>query len=384
MAQMRLTRFVLYATLILSAACAACAACADRSRNANRSAGTQERADQRIEQRSDTTVDLLGAGASFPYPLYARWFNQFAADSGVRINYLSVGSGSGIDLLLADTVDFAASDVPLREDEADRAFGGRVVHVPMVLGAVALTYHLGSLTRPLRLSGTVIADIFSGRIGRWNHERLRALNPDQPLPDDTILVVHRSDASGTSFILSDYLSAISNTWASDHGRGREVSWSVGTGRSGNAGVAAQVRQTPGAIGYVESSYARLNRLPVARVQNASGAFVAPSPFEVGAAAVNVLDAIDEPADLRVSLVNASGKQSYPIVSFSWLLVAPQALDDAQRAQLMRFIDWALTDGEQLARELGYEPLPALLAERVMASTRTELFAPTRAGDTRLR
>ncbi len=334
--------------------------------------------------RTATTVDLLGAGATFPYPLYARWFNQFAADSGVRINYLSVGSGSGIELLLADSVHFAASDVPLRDDEANRVVGGRVIHVPMVLGAVALTYHLDSLTRPLRLSGPVIADIFSGRIARWNDERLRALNPDQPLPDDTILVVHRSDASGTSFILSDYLSLVSNSWASEPGRGRAVTWPTGTGRNGNAGVAAQVRQTVGAIGYVESSYARLNRLPVARVQNSSGAFVAPSPFEVGAAAVNVLDAINEPVDLRVSLVNAGGKQSYPIVSFSWLLVAPEALETLERTQLMRFIDWALTDGEQLARELGYEPLPAVLAERVMESTRSQLSASTRARDSRAR
>ena len=360
----RVMRVWLCAALVAAAACTS-----ERG-----SADTQTSSDQ---PRADTTVDLLGAGATFPYPLYALWFNQFAADSGVRINYLSVGSGSGIDRLLADSVDFAATDVPLRDDEIARAVGGRVVHVPMVLGAVALTYQLDGLTRPLRLSGSVIADIYAGRITRWNDEQLRALNADQALPDDAILVVHRADASGTSFILSDFLSSVSFAWASAHGRGRVMTWPVGIGRQGNEGVASQVKQTTGAIGYVEGSYARQNRLPVARVQNASGAFIAPSAFEVAAAAVNVLDAIEEPADLRVSLVNAAGKQSYPIASFSWLVIAPDALSVVQRAQLMRFVAWALTDGEQWAREVGYEPLPVVLAERVMANTRAQLSAPGR-------
>ncbi len=319
-----------------------------------------------------SSVDLLGAGATFPYPLYSRWFNRFAQDSGIRINYLSIGSGGGIDQLIADSVHFGASDVPMTDAEIARAPGARVVHIPMALGAVALTYQLEGLARPLRLTPSVIAELFLGAITTWNDPRLAALNPDLALPDDSVRVIHRADASGTSFIFSDYLSTVSEAWANGPGRGKDIVWPVGVGGNGNAGVAAQVKQTRGAIGYVEGNYARLNRLPVARVQNAAGAFVAPAAFEIASAAVNVLDAVQEPADLRVSLVNAPGRQSYPIASFSWLLVAPSALTSMETQQLLRFLQWALTDGERTARELGFEPLPTVLAERVLASTRAQL------------
>lgn len=364
-ASVRGSRALLYAALLVSAACT-------NDQSSGRSSTDTQPGSQ--QPRSDTTVDLLGAGATFPYPLYARWFNQFAQDSGVRINYLSIGSGDGIARVIADSVDFGATDVPMSDAEVARVPGGRVLHVPMTLGAVAITYNVSGLTRPLRLSPQVIADIFMGELRTWDDARLVALNPDQALPADSILVVHREDPSGTSFIFSDYLATVSDAWRRGPGRGRAIVWPIGTGGRGNEGVAAQVKQTVGAIGYVEGSYARNTRLPVARVQNAAGAFIAPSAFEIAAAAVSVLDEIDEPTDLRVSIVNAPGRQAYPIASFSWLLVVPATLNEAQSGQLLRFLGWALTDGERTARELGYEPLPTVLAERVLTSVRAQLPA----------
>ena len=332
-------------------AVAALAACAGRDRPA----------------AGDMTVDLLGAGATFPYPLYARWFNQYATDSSVRINYESIGSGAGIDRLIEGTVDFAATDVPMSDREVARVRGARVLHIPMVLGSVALTFNLPSLEGPLRLTPDVIASVFLGEITRWNDPRMQAINASVTLPDEPLLVVHRVDESGTSFIFSDYLSTVSASWSAGPGRGRNISWPVGTGVRGNEGVAAQVKQTVGAIGFVESSYARFNRLPSARVRNAAGRFTAPAAFEMAAAAVSVLDTVRGPADLRVSIVNAPGPQAYPIASFSWLLVAPEAAGPAKYAQLLRFVEWALRDGERMARELGYEPIPATLAENVLRS-----------------
>ena len=341
--------------------CATLAACAGRDRPA----------------AGGMTVDLLGAGATFPYPLYARWFNQYAADSGVRINYESIGSGAGIDRLIEGTVDFAATDVPMSDAEIARVRGARVLHIPMVLGSVALTYNLPLLERPLRLTPDVIASVFLGEITRWNDQRLQAINTGVVLPDEPLRVVHRLDDSGTSYIVSDYLSTVSASWLAGPGRGKHVAWPVGAGARGNEGVAAQVKQTIGAIGFVESSYARFNRLPTARVRNASGRFIAPAAFEVAAAAVSVLDTVRQPADLRVSIVNAPGAQAYPIASFSWLLIAPEAISPAKYAQLLRFVEWAVRDGEQMARELGYEPVPATLAEHVLRSLPADAAIPDR-------
>ncbi len=328
---------------------------------------------------TDTSIDLLGAGATFPYPLYARWFNQYATDSSVRINYESIGSGGGIDRLIEGTVDFAATDVPMSNAEVARVRGAGVLHIPMVLGSVALTFNLPSLDGPLRLTPDVIASIFLGEITQWNDLRLQAINTGASLPDEPLLVVHRRDESGTSFIFSDYLTTVSVAWSAGPGRGRNIAWPVGTSARGNEGVAAQVKQTIGAIGFVESSYARFNRLPTARVRNAAGRFIAPAAFEVAAAAVSVLDTVRGPADLRVSIVNAPGGQAYPIASFSWLLIAPDAAGPKKYEQLLRFVKWALSDGDQLARELGYEPIPATLAENVLRSL-PEHAAPSRARD----
>ncbi len=325
--------------------------------------------------RSPDGVDLLGAGATFPYPLYARWFNEYANTTGVRINYQSIGSGGGIRQLIAGTVDFGATDVPMSDTEIARVPGGRVVHVPMVLGAVAITYNVPGLERPLRLSPDVLADIFLGHITRWNDPRLVALNPDKPLPDRDVLVVNRSDGSGTSFIFSDYLSHVSEEWAAGPGRSKDVRWPVGLGGKGNEGVAGQVKQMQGAIGYVEATYARQNRLPLALIANATGKFVAPMAFEISSAATNALDAVGEPNDLRVSIVNAPGADSYPISSFTWMLIAPEAIGAAKTQTLLRFVEWALQSGDALASGLGYEPLPEPLASRLLTTLERQLEAP---------
>jgi phosphate transport system substrate-binding protein len=321
---------------------------------------------------STTRVDLTGAGATFPYPLYARWFNEYATRTNVRINYQSIGSGGGIRQVVARTVDFGATDVPMSDDELAGA-GMPVLHIPTVIGAVAITYNLPGVARPLKLSPDVIADIFLGAITQWTHPRITALNPSLTLPATDILVVHRADGSGTSFIFSDFLSAVSTAWAAGPGRGKDVRWPVGIGGKGNEGVAGQVKQMPGAIGYLEVVYARQNRLPVVHVRNAAGRFISPMPFEIASAATSVLEAARllgddtdrRESDLRVSLVNAPGAQSYPIASFTWMLIAPSAIGPDKSRQLAAFIRWALIENPEVASTLGYVPLPSEAAARIV-------------------
>ena len=319
-----------------------------------------------------TRVDLTGAGATFPYPLYARWFNEYASLTNVRINYQSIGSGGGIRQVVARTVDFGATDVPMTDDELASA-GMPVLHIPTVIGAVAITYNLPGLTRPLNLSPDVIADIFLGTITRWSDARITALNPKLTLPATDILVVHRADGSGTSYIFSDFLNSVSAAWAAGPGRGKDVRWPVGIGGKGNEGVAGQIKQMPGAIGYLEVVYARQNRLPVVHVRNAAGRFIAPMPFEIASAATAVLEAdrklyaadASGTPDLRVSLVNAPGAQSYPIASFTWMLVAPTAIGAQKSRQLAAFVRWALLVNPDVASTLGYVPLPSEAATRIV-------------------
>ena len=321
---------------------------------------------------STTRVDLTGAGATFPYPLYARWFNEYASLTNIRINYQSIGSGGGIRQVVARTVDFGATDVPMTDDELASA-GMPVLHIPTVIGAVAITYNLPGLARPLNLSPDVIADIFLGTITRWSDARITALNPKLTLPATDILVVHRADGSGTSYIFSDFLNSVSAAWAAGPGRGKDVRWPVGIGGKGNEGVAGQVKQMPGAIGYLEVVYARQNRLPVAHVRNAAGRFIAPMPFEIASAATAVLEAdrklytadASGAPDLRVSLVNAPGAQSYPIASFTWMLVAPTAIGAQKSRQLAAFVRWALLENPDVASTLGYVPLPSEAATRIV-------------------
>lgn len=331
----------------------------DDSRGRSSSADSLAMADS-----SGTRVDLVGAGATFPYPLYARWFNEYATRSNVRINYQSVGSAEGIRQMVAGTVDFGASEVPMTDEEMARS-PSAVVHIPTVLGAVGVTYNLPELTRPLRLSGDVLADIFLGTVTRWNDARIVELNPGAPLPASEIHVVHRADGSGTTFILSDYLSTISPRWAAGPSRGLDVKWPVGVSGKGNEGVAGQVKETIGAIGYLEVVYARQNRLPVAHVRNRAGRFVSPMPFEIASAAANLTDSTMYLRGQRPSLVNAAGEQAYPIASFTWILLSPNRIGERKTQRMVAFLRWALTDGSELASSLGYVALPTVTATPVL-------------------
>jgi phosphate transport system substrate-binding protein len=315
---------------------------------------------------STAGVDLNGAGATFPYPIYSKWFSDYAAKTGVKINYQSIGSGGGVRQLSDMTVDFGASDSPMSDAEMGNAKGGPVMHFPTVLGAVVLTYNVAGLTQPLRLSGPVIADIFLGRVTKWNDARISTLNPGVTLPASDILVVHRSDGSGTTFIFSDYLAAVSPQWLRGPGKGKELQWPVGIGSKGNDGVSGQVKQTPASIGYVELAYAKQNHLAYASVQNAAGNFVEPSVQSVTSAAEGAVAKLPANTDYRVSIVNAGGAQSYPISSFTWMLAYRQQADSAKARKLKAFLKWAFTEGEQSAASLDYAPLPAALAQRLVA------------------
>lgn len=310
------------------------------------------------------SVDLTGAGATFPYPIYSKWFADYAAKAGVRINYQSIGSGGGIRQLSEQTVDFGASDAPMSDEELSKAKGGKVLHFPMVLGAVVVTYNLPEVTKAIKLSGVVLGDIFLGKITKWNDPRLAALNPGVKLPSRDILVVHRSDGSGTTFIFSDFLTAVSPAWKSGPGTGKEVRWPVGLGGKGNEGVAGQVRQIVGSVGYVELAYARQNKLAYAEVQNAAGAFVAPSIAAITEAASAAAKKLGPSTDYRVSIVNAPGKTAYPISSFTWLLVYEKMTDAAKAKKLAAFLAYALNDGQKSAAALDYAPLPRNVATQL--------------------
>jgi phosphate transport system substrate-binding protein len=324
------------------------------------------------EQQSSTSdsagsgVDLNGAGATFPNPIYSKWFIDYSDATGVKINYQSIGSGGGIRQFSEGVVDFGASDSPMTDDEMTRTRHGAVLHFPTVLGAVVVAYNHPGITGPLRLSGEVLADIFLGRITKWNDARIAALNATLTLPDDDILVVHRSDGSGTTYIFTDYLASVSPAWALDAGgpgRGKEVKWPVGLGGKGNEGVTGQVKQTAGSIGYVELAYARQNQLPVAHLRNAAGNFVEPTIESITAAADGAAG-LGTDTDYRVSIVNAPGAAAYPISSFTWLLVYATPPDAGKARKLVDFMRWMYTTGQQSAASLDYAPLPASLAQRL--------------------
>jgi phosphate transport system substrate-binding protein len=311
-------------------------------------------------------TELTGAGATFPYPVYARWIAAYGARTGVRINYQAIGSGGGIRQLAEGTVDFGATDVPMSPGELAGARAGGVLHLPMLVGAVAVTYNLPGLAAPLRLSPELLAELFLGRVARWDDPRVASLNPGSRLPALDVLVVHRAEGSGTTFVLTDYLSAVSPAWATGPGRGKDVRWPTGIGGRGTEGVAGLVERTPGAIGYVEATAARRGGLPVALVRNRDGAFVAPGGASVAAAAAAVTGAMPSGADFRISLVDAPGAASYPIASFTWLLLDAAPRDTAAAREVVAFARWALRDGPATALSMGYAPLPAPLAARVDA------------------
>jgi phosphate transport system substrate-binding protein len=309
-------------------------------------------------------VALNGAGATFPNPIYRKWFDDYAAKTGVKINYQSIGSGGGIKQLQEQTVDFGASDAPMSDDEMSKAKGGPIVHIPTVLGAVAVTYNVPGAGANLKLSSDVLADIFLGKITKWNDPRIAALNPGATLPKADILVVHRTDGSGTTFIFTDYLSTVSPAWKSGPGKGKEVQWPVGLGGKGNEGVAGTLKQTAGAIGYVELAYATQNRLPVVALKNADGNFVTPSIESATAAAAGAVASLPPNTDYRVSIVDAKGAAAYPISSFTWLLVYRNMPDATKAKKLKDFLEWALHEGEQTASTLDYAPLPPAMVTRL--------------------
>jgi len=326
------------------------------------------------------SVDLTGAGATFPYPIYSKWFSDYAQRTGVKINYQSIGSGGGIRQLSEQTVDFGASDSPMSDQELASAKGGPILHFPTVMGAVVITYNLPTLNRPLNLSGDVIADIFSGKITRWNDARIVAQNRGVTLPNSDILVVHRSDGSGTTYIFSDYLSAVSPSWSGSLGKGKEIKWPVGLGGKGNEGVAGQVKQTPASIGYVELAYAKQNKLPYANVRNAAGRFVSPSIASVTAAAAAMK--LPKNTDYRVSIVNAPGTDSYPISSMTWILAYQNQQDRVKGAKLVNFLRWAYKDGEKTASSLDYAPLPPAMVAQLQNRLKSIRVAENRVGDSR--
>jgi phosphate transport system substrate-binding protein len=317
---------------------------------------------------SGQSVDLTGAGATFPYPIYSKWFSDYATNTGVKINYQSIGSGGGIRQLSEQTVDFGASDGPMSDQELANAKGGAVLHFPTVMGAVVITYNVPELKKPLNLNGDVIADIFQGKITKWNDARIVAQNRGVRLPNSDILVVHRSDGSGTTYIFSDYLTAVSPSWAADLGKGKEIKWPVGLGGKGNEGVAGQVKQTPGSIGYVELAYAKQNHLTYANVRNAAGKYVEASIASVTAAASGVK--LPKNTDYRLSIVNAPGAASYPISSMTWILVYQNQLDGVKGAKLVNFLRWAYSDGEKAAATLDYAPLPSSMISSLQNRLKT--------------
>jgi phosphate transport system substrate-binding protein len=304
---------------------------------------------------------LTGAGATFPYPVYSKWFSEYsAAHPGVEINYQSIGSGGGIRQVTAGLVDFGASDMPMT-NEALAGSKIKLVHIPTVLGAVVPVFNVSGVNN-IKLSGEVLAGIYLGKINSWNDAHIAKDNPGVKLPDQKIIVVHRSDGSGTSFIFTDYLSKVSKEWASGPGKGTSPSWPVGVGGKGNEGVAGLVRQLPGAIGYVELIYALQNKISYGEVKNAAGNWVKASIEGVTEAAASVKQM---PADYRVSITNAPGANAYPISSFTYLLIPVHSADAAKGKVLKDLLSWVIKSGESEVTALSYAPLPKNLEEKVL-------------------
>jgi phosphate transport system substrate-binding protein len=301
-----------------------------------------------------------GAGATFPYPIYSKWFDAYThVDPSVRFNYQSIGSGGGQKQILAQTVDFGASDGPMSDENLAKA-PGKLLHIPTVAGADVVSYNLPGNPK-LKLDGQTIVDIFMGKITKWNDAKIAGQNPDVSLPNQDIVVVHRSDGSGTTYIFTDYLSNVSHAWQQKVGKGTSVKWPVGLGGKGNEGVAGLIKQTPGAVGYIELIYAIHNKLAFAEVKNKEGRYVTPTLESVSAAMATATI----PDDFRFSMVNAPGADSYPIAGATWLLVYAQQKDAAKGKKLVEFLKWALTEGEKMAMDLDYAPLPENLQKRVL-------------------
>jgi phosphate transport system substrate-binding protein len=308
---------------------------------------------------------LNGAGATFPNPMYSKWFSEYSKlHPGVEVNYQSIGSGGGIRQVTEGTVDFGASDMPMTDEQLKEAEGKlktKILNIPTVLGADVPAYNIPGVTSELKFTPDVLAGIFLGRISNWNDPAIAKVNPEVKLPNQEIIIVHRSDGSGTTFIFTDYLSKISADWKSQVGSGTSVKWPRGLGQKGNEGVAGSIRQLPGSIGYIELIYAEQNKIPFGSVKNSAGTFVKASLEGVTAAAAS---APKMPADFRVSITNAPGKDAYPISSFTWLLIPTQSKDAAKGKILADFLGWMATDGQKMTSSLSYAPLPENVAAKV--------------------
>jgi phosphate transport system substrate-binding protein len=312
--------------------------------------------------------NINGAGATFPYPIYSKWFSEYSQlHPNVKINYQSIGSGGGIRQVTEGTVDFGASDGPMSDQQLSQA-KVKVIHIPTVLGAVVPVYNIPGVNKELNFSGDVIADIYLGKITKWNDGRIAKDNPGVSLPDHSILPVYRSDGSGTTYIFSDYLSKVSSGWQSGPGKGTAINWPTGIGQKGSEGVAGMVRQSPYSFGYVELTYAVQNKMSYGLVKNASGKFVKASTEGVTTAAAFAAKSM--PADYRVSITNAAGADSYPISSFTWLLIPTHSSDTAKTKALTDFLGWMLDHGEGEAAALTYAPLPKPVQDMVRKTIST--------------
>jgi phosphate transport system substrate-binding protein len=311
-----------------------------------------------ISGYSSAQLKLNGAGATFPYVIYSKWFDVYHQKTGIEFNYQSIGSGGGIKQVTEGTVDFGASDAAMTDqqlkDVKDKQ-GSEILHIPTVMGAVVVTYNVPGVNKGLKLTPDVLAGIYLGEITSWNDPKLTAINSGLNLPDKPIIVAHRSDGSGTTNIFTDYLTKVSKDWEAKVGKGTSVNWPVGLGGKGNEGVTGVVKQSEGAIGYVELAYAVKNNLPYATLKNKAGQFVDASFKAVSAAAAS--SSKNMPADLRVSITNADGKDSYPISGFTWLLIYKDMKDKEKAGAIVKFLKWAMADGQAYATDLYYAPLP---------------------------
>ena len=318
-----------------------------------------------VTEEASAQMLINGAGATFPYPIYSKWFDEYArVDPSVRFNYQSIGSGGGQKQIMAETVDFGASDGPMSDENLAKA-PGKILHIPTVAGADVLTYNLPGSPK-LNFDGPTIVAVFMGKITKWNDPKIQAQNSGVKLPDMDIVVVHRSDGSGTTYIWVDYLSSVSQEWETKVGRGTSVQWPVGLGGKGNEGVAGQVKQLPGTVGYVELAYAKQNKLPYADVKNSSGKYITPSIESV----TQALAAAKIPDDFRFSMVNPPGEKAYPIAGATWLLVYEQQKDATKGKKLVEFLNWAITQGEGMTSALDYAALPENLQKRVSERIKT--------------
>jgi phosphate transport system substrate-binding protein len=307
---------------------------------------------------------LNGAGATFPNPIYSKWFSEYnKLHPDVQINYQSIGSGGGIRQVLNGTVDFGASDGPMTDEQLAQS-KTKIVHIPTVLGAVVPAYNVPGISGEIKFTPEALAGIFLGKLTNWNDPALAKVNPGVNFPNQPIIVIYRSDGSGTTFIFSDYLSKVSKDWSNIVGKGTSVKWPIGMGGKGNEGVAGQVRQLQGSIGYVELIYAVQNKITYGSVRNAAGNFVTATLDGVTEAAAS---AKTMPADFRVSITNAPGKTAYPISSFTWLLIPTPAKDPKKGKIIADFLDWMVTDGQKMTSQLSYAPLPESVVEKVKAA-----------------